>query len=223
SDGGTEGVEIVRLLDGGEASRVPTAIEREGRAATGLLVPVRKNGQTLAVLAAESPDSDGHPSNNETQQRKLGHRLLRMLESGAFPIEGAPIPPRRGAPRVGDGVVELDEAGVVQWTSPNARSAFHRFGIAGDMTGTTLAELSTEVLQSRSPVDESRARVRLRRGARRPDMQARGGTLSLRAVPLTHAGKPTGAVILVRDVTGLQRRERELITKDATIREVHHR
>lgn len=113
SDGGTEGVEIVRLLDGGEASRVPTAIEREGRAATGLLVPVRKNGQTLAVLAAESPDSDGHPSNNETQQRKLGHRLLRMLESGAFPIEGAPIPPRRGAPRVGDGVVELDRKSVV--------------------------------------------------------------------------------------------------------------
>ena len=223
SDGGTEGVEIVRLLDGGEASRVPTAIEREGRAATGLLVPVRKNGQTLAVLAAESPDSDGHPSNNETQQRKLGHRLLRMLESGAFPIEGAPIPPRRGAPRVGDGVVELDDAGVVCWISPNAISAFHRFGIEGDMEGVTLAELSTEVLQSRSPVDESLPLVLMGRAAWRSDMQARGGTLSLRAVPLTEQGRRTGAVILVRDVTELRRRERELITKDATIREVHHR
>ena len=67
-------------------------------------------------------------------------RLLRMLENGAFPIEGAPIPPRRGAPRVGDGVVELDDQGVVQWASPNALSAFHRFGIQGDMAGTTLAE-----------------------------------------------------------------------------------
>src|SRR5699024_5774147 len=36
-------------------------------------------------------------------------------------------------------------------------------------------------------------------------------------------GARTGAVFLVRDVTELRRRERALITKDATIREVHHR
>jgi two-component sensor histidine kinase len=218
-----EGAEISRLLAGGEPSEEPTRIEREGRSATGLLVPVRKGSRTLAVLAAEAPESESAASDNEIHQRRLGARLLRMLQTGAFPIEGAPIPPRRGAPRVGDGVVELDEAGVVQWTSPNARSAFHRFGIDGDMAGLTLAELSTEVLQSRSPVDESLPLVLMGRAAWRSDMQARGGTLSLRAVPLTEAGKRTGAVILVRDVTELRRRERELITKDATIREVHHR
>ncbi|MBB5830954.1 sensor histidine kinase [Brachybacterium aquaticum] len=218
-----EGAEIARLLAGGEPTEEPTPIEREGRSATGVMVPVRKNGRTLAVLAAESPDSDATPSDNETHQRRLGVRVLEMLQHGAFPIEGAPIPPRRGAPRVGDGVVELDEAGVVQWTSPNARSAFHRFGIAGELTGTTLAELSTEVLQSRSPVDESLPLVLMGRAAWRSDMQARGGTLSLRAVPLTQNGTRTGALILVRDVTELRRRERELITKDATIREVHHR
>ncbi|MGO1569606.1 MAG: sensor histidine kinase [Brachybacterium sp.] len=221
--GGEESTEVSRLLHGGEPDRQRLTIEREGRPATGTLVPVRKNGHTLAVVAAEIPVTDHHPSDNEIHLRALGHRLLRMLESGAFPIEGAPIPPRRGAPRVGDGVVELDEAGIVQWTSPNARSAFHRFGIAGDMKGITLAELSTEVLQSRSPVDESLPLVLMGRAAWRSDMQARGGTLSLRAVPLTEQGRRTGAVILVRDVTELRRRERELITKDATIREVHHR
>ncbi|WP_345076343.1 sensor histidine kinase [Brachybacterium paraconglomeratum] len=223
SDGGEQGPEIARLLAGGESSRLTTELEREGRRAVGTLVPVRKNGRTLAALAAEVPEADHQPSDNEIHQRALGDRLLRMLENGAFPIAGAPIPPRRGAPRVGDGVVELDEAGIVQWTSPNARSAFHRFGIAGDMEGITLAELSTEVLQSRSPVDESLPLVLMGRAAWRSDMQARGGTLSLRAVPLTEQGSRTGAVILVRDVTELRRRERELITKDATIREVHHR
>jgi two-component sensor histidine kinase len=33
----------------------------------------------------------------------------------------------------------------------------------------------------------------------------------------------TGALVLVRDVTELRHRERELMTKDATIREIHHR
>lgn len=32
-----------------------------------------------------------------------------------------------------------------------------------------------------------------------------------------------GSLVLLRDVTELRRRERELITKDATIREIHHR
>ncbi|MCL2463527.1 MAG: sensor histidine kinase, partial [Micrococcales bacterium] len=36
-------------------------------------------------------------------------------------------------------------------------------------------------------------------------------------------GVRIGAVVLCRDVSELRRRERELITKDATIREIHHR
>ena len=48
-------------------------------------------------------------------------------------------------------------------------------------------------------------------------------TVRLRAVPLTEHGQRTGAVLLCRDVSELRRRERELITKDATIREIHHR
>jgi two-component sensor histidine kinase len=48
-------------------------------------------------------------------------------------------------------------------------------------------------------------------------------TLSLRAVPLKHKHERTGAIILCRDISELRRQERELISKDATIREIHHR
>jgi two-component sensor histidine kinase len=48
-------------------------------------------------------------------------------------------------------------------------------------------------------------------------------SLSLRSVPLLKNKQRTGAVLLCRDVSELRRRERELITKDATIREIHHR
>ena len=47
--------------------------------------------------------------------------------------------------------------------------------------------------------------------------------LIVRAIPLRPQGEHIGAVILVRDVTDLRRRDRELVTKDATIREIHHR
>ncbi len=49
----------------------------------------------------------------------------------------------------------------------------------------------------------------------------------MRAIPLTRkengAAVRIAALLLVRDVSELRRRERELMTKDATIREVHHR
>jgi two-component sensor histidine kinase len=57
----------------------------------------------------------------------------------------------------------------------------------------------------------------------RTEIESRGVCLSVRAVPLTDRGQRIGAVLMCRDVSELRRRERELITKDATIREIHHR
>jgi two-component sensor histidine kinase len=45
----------------------------------------------------------------------------------------------------------------------------------------------------------------------------------LRALPLQAPGQEAGALVLVRDVTDVRRRDRALLTKDATIREIHHR
>ena len=57
----------------------------------------------------------------------------------------------------------------------------------------------------------------------RKEIEARGATVLQRALPLLPAGVPIGALVLVRDITEVRRRDRELMTKDATIREIHHR
>ena len=45
----------------------------------------------------------------------------------------------------------------------------------------------------------------------------------IRCVPLLDQGAVTGALVLLRDVSDLRRRDRLLMSKDAAIREVHHR
>src|SRR5262249_35919144 len=45
----------------------------------------------------------------------------------------------------------------------------------------------------------------------------------MRCIPLLDGGKVSGAVVVMRDVTDLRRRDRLLLSKDAAIREVHHR
>jgi len=50
-----------------------------------------------------------------------------------------------------------------------------------------------------------------------------GATVLFRALPLRPRGQALGALLLMQDVTELRRRDRQIMSKDATIREIHHR
>jgi two-component sensor histidine kinase len=71
--------------------------------------------------------------------------------------------------------------------------------------------------------DENLSVVLNGRAPWRADANSPTMAMSLRSVPLKHKNQRTGAILLCRDVSELRRQERELITKDATIREIHHR
>ena len=188
-------------------------------------VPVVRMGRVIAVVARQTNLGGARtPSRLELNYVESADELLGMVARGEFPSPNAATGPRRGAPRVGDGLIRLNSEGEVLYASPNALSCFHRFGHLGSLVGMSLAEVSTELLEDNgSTTDESLPLVVMGRAPWRTDMESRGVCLSLRSVPLTEGGQRTGAVLLCRDVSELRRRERELLTKDATIREIHHR
>jgi two-component system, sensor histidine kinase PdtaS len=72
-------------------------------------------------------------------------------------------------------------------------------------------------------VDEALQLVISGKVRRLVEVEANGAVLALRVIPLNPGGDRIGALVLCRDVTEVRRRERELLTKDATIREIHHR
>jgi two-component system, sensor histidine kinase PdtaS len=187
-------------------------------------IPVVRRGRVLAVVGRHTNLAAARtPSRLELTYLQCADDLSRMIAAGDFPVLGAPTGPRRGAPRVGDGLIRLDRDGRITYGSPNALSALHRLGYVGDLIDRSLSEITTPLLDTSGPVDESLPLVLTGRAPWRSDLEARGTTLSLRAIPLTAAGQRVGALVLLRDVSELRRRERELMTKDATIREVHHR
>jgi two-component system, sensor histidine kinase PdtaS len=187
-------------------------------------IPVMRAGRVLAVITRHSNLATMRtPSRLELTYKSIADTIARMIAAGEFPTVGAPTGQKRGAPRVGDGVIRLDVEGVVTYATPNAISALHRLGFHGDVTGESLGRLVTELIQDHSVVDESLALFVTGRAPWRSEVESHGATLSLRAIPLTEGGTRIGAVVLLRDVSELRRRERELLTKDATIREIHHR
>ncbi|CAM5226589.1 PAS domain-containing sensor histidine kinase [Streptomyces tanashiensis] len=51
--------------------------------------------------------------------------------------------------------MRLDAEGVVRIASPNALSAYHRLGLAADLVGQDLGQITSELAPSRGPVDEA--------------------------------------------------------------------
>ena len=188
-------------------------------------VPVVHGGRTIAVVTRHANLTGGRtPSRLELTYRDLADSIMRMVAAGEFPSTSSPTGMRRGAPRVGDGVIHLDAEGLVKYASPNAVSAVHRMGHVGDVIGEVLAQVVTDLVsRNGANVDESLAVVATGRAAWRSEVETASATITMRAIPLTLGGVRTGAMVLVRDVSELRRREQELLTKDATIREIHHR
>ena len=178
----------------------------------------------IAIITRHTNLSEARtPSRQELTFNECANDLFAMIAGGDFPDLGAPTGPRRGAPRASDGLLRLDVDGVVTFASPNGLSAFNRIGFAGELEGESLAEVTTGLLTGVLVVDESLPLVVTGRAPWRTDIEARGVTVSLRAIPIRDRGERVGAVVLCRDVTELRHQEQELITKDATIREIHHR
>src|SRR6187431_503733 len=178
----------------------------------------------IAVITRHTNLSEARtPSRQELTFNECANEVFAMIASGDFPDLGAPTGPRRGAPRASDGLIRLDVDGTVTFASPNALSAFNRMGFAGELEGESLAEVTTDLLHGRTVVDESLPLVVTGRAPWRTDIEARGVTVSLRTIPIRNRGERVGAIVLCRDATEIRHQERELITKDATIREIHHR
>ena len=188
-------------------------LSREGNAVTtvGVLTRHTNLGETRT------------PSRQQITFNDCADDLFGMVATGEFPDVAAPASPRRGAPRASDGLIRIDVDGLTTFASPNALSAFYRMGFEDELEGEPLVEVITQILPEKRQFDESLPVVATGRAPWRVDIEARGVTVALRAIPLRDHGNRIGAIVLCRDVTELRHRDQELITKDATIREIHHR
>ncbi|MGH9105977.1 MAG: sensor histidine kinase [Acidimicrobiales bacterium] len=178
-------------------------------------IPVRFRGQVVAVMTREAPLTVGRRAGElERVYVSVFDRLARMVSAGAFPF---PVdePLASEAPRVGDGVMTLDASARVEFASPNAVNAMHRLGVYRGIVGSSLDELGVE----HSPVPRAFDEL----APSSDELELGDVAVFIRCIPLLDQAKLAGALVLVRDVTDIRRRDRLLLGKEVAIREVHHR
>lgn len=180
-----------------------------------LCIPVKFRGRTIAVLSRESAPVIGRsPGELERTYVEIFNRFVAMIAAGTYPFRVEDSESKE-SPRVGDGVVVLDRGQAVEYASPNAVSALHRMGVHANTTGVRLGSLGFDD----EPIGDAFTIAR----AITQEVERRDVVLVVRCIPLLDSHGVSGAVVLFRDVTELRRRDRLLLSKDATIREIHHR
>ncbi len=194
--------------------------EIEGISASGAIaseaIPVRYANKVIAVIVRIGRE-EVRPATSSSERTYLDafDRLASMVAESAFPFPEADVGSEE-SPRVGDGVVVVDHEGRVDFASPNAMNAFHRMGVYSVPEGRRFGDLGVE--ESAVEWALTTARPVVEEVERRPDI-----IVLLHCIPLVTHGSVSGAIILVRDVTDVRRLDRLLLSKDAAIREVHHR
>ena len=189
-------------------------------------IPVFFLGRVIAVISRHrNLETMRTPSRLELNYREIANHIYRMIAEGNFPVKDN-VYLAEAAPRVGDGLVRMNISGEVLFASPNARSALNRVGWDKDVEGQNFGQVLDSLVSAISPLNPKEENWQISMSGkqlRREEFENSGGVLDLLAIPLTEGDNRIGAVVLVHNVTELRRKDRALISKDATIREIHHR
>jgi two-component sensor histidine kinase len=187
-------------------------------------IPVILNGKTLAVITRHrNAELMRQPSKLELNYREIAQKIYKMVTEGTFPIRNS-LYSAESTPRVGDGLIRLDKNGTIFFASPNARSALSRVGFQKELEGENLGAVFAGLHKGENlPTDESWQTSLSGKLLRRVEYESPVAVIDILVIPLTQGNDRIGAVVLLHNITELRNRDRALITKDATIKEIHHR
>lgn len=178
-------------------------------------VPVRRFGDVIAVLTRDRlRDVARRTTPLQTPYAEAGRALTQMIAEGTFPYRSA-SPVLTETIRAGDGFIRLNAEMRIEYASPNAVSALHRLGAYEQLEKLALADSGLNDAAIRAAVSTSSPGT--------DEIEEGDVSVLLLALPLVHKGTSTGALVLVRDVSEIRRRDRLLLSKEAAIREIHHR
>ncbi|MCT3001647.1 sensor histidine kinase [Propionibacterium freudenreichii] len=198
-------------------------------------IPILRHGDVIGVVERHTNRMGVRaPGAMEDYYLEIADILTDMVHHADYPVSPASDPSM--SPRVGDGLIYAGMDGAIKYASPNAVSAYRRLGMVGDLVGEDVHHPAPDSLRvsifavsphgegtfadHESEPSQSVFRTDI---AGEYDLENDAGCIRARVLQLRKDGRQVGVLMLCRDITELRDRERELVTKDATIREIHHR
>jgi two-component sensor histidine kinase len=186
-------------------------------------IPLRRGQRVVAVVERHTNQMGVRaPGELEDHYLVMADILSDMVWRGVWPDAG--MANVTYSPRIGEGLLWLDPDCVVQYASPNAVSVYRKLGLSGDLIGEHLIPLTLALIHADGePIDRSFDAHLRSCVSEEFEVTSDSASVLLRTLPLSRGKKSQGRLVICHDTTELRTKERLLVTKDATIREIHHR
>lgn len=185
-------------------------------------IPVFRNDRVIAILERHTNQMGVRvPGPLEEQSLDIADILTQMLLRGEFPL----LQPadKALAPKVADGMLRVLPDGTISYASPNAVTGFRRLGAVGDIEGEIFRDLTRRLREGVEGIGQTLGNEMDGTLSLEFEVSANDAFMRFLLIPLWFERCSAGMLVLCRDTTDLRRRDQMLVTKDATIREIHHR
>jgi len=195
------------------ASGVPTinvqGISQEGVPICQTVIPINNSTNYLVAVLIMERDNSFQVRQERTVEflsrttQKLTDTLLNMASvSEVLPT------------LIHDALFIVDSKGKIAFANTVAQELLRSLNNGIEPVGLTVDHLTSSSRELRSVFNSD---------SDLEEIQVQGHTILLRSLPILDNAEVRGTIYLLRDITDLRKKERQLIAKSAVIREIHHR
>lgn len=201
---------VLRTMQTGLPTIGMRGISQEGVPIKQSVVPIKnKNSRTIGVLIMEQDITE-----QVTQEKKVKD-LMETAEHLSETLFKVAFAEGKISNILPDGLLILDKNGEITYHNIAARDIFDRIGFRGkEIRGKKIIDILPE-LDFRYDVLAEQMYI---------ESQLGGLNLAFTSVPLKSSDEmAAGALMLIRDITEIRVKEKELMLQTVVIKEIHHR
>ncbi|PTX64651.1 two-component sensor histidine kinase [Melghirimyces profundicolus] len=174
------------------------------------VLPVFRDDKVIGVLILEQDIS------NQIRQEKKLRRIRKTAEDLSETLWEVTVAETDLPTLIQEGVILCNEEGLFSYVNPKAREMLKELDQPIPQIGTPLSAFCFGVFDS--VVADAQAK-----GVSREELQFDENAMSIKAISVQKKNRFKGVVLLLRDITELRKKEKQLRIQSTVIREIHHR
>lgn len=199
---------VIRAIEVGMPGRNIKGITQEHIKVKQSVEPIRNNeNKVIGILIVEKDVTE-----NLDNDRRM-EILAEANEELATQIAGKSEKVQNITYYINEAILIFDENGILKFKNPGADLLYRKFGYKEDILGMHFSNLALtnirfkDIIRNNS-IDEH-------------ELEVAGMCLQIKHI--VQSNKALNLIVLVRDITDMKQKEKELILKSVAIKEIHHR
>lgn len=198
---------VLRTLDLGIATKDLKAVTQEHINVRQTVSPIENNGKIIGVLIVEKDITEKMNQNKHMEMLAEGYEQLANTLVSLTENENSITD------HLDEAVIIFDEEGVVRFKNPIADLLYRKLGYKDNLIGMDYNNLALDDTNFNDVMSASKSN----------ECEVHLGKLFFRVKKIILTDKNLKLVTMIRDITIMKEKEKELILKSVAIKEIHHR